>query len=222
MRDRFAGWTFDEDFVRAGEPELSAAERADAPPLLIASKATAPGERTVPRVDRDAHNPADEPRRTRAWIILAVVAVAMTVLLLVVGRAGGSYGAIGGADALTPTTPIGSCLIATYSVMPQMQTAQVGIQHTSCTGLHQYELDGIQTLSAAPASYPDDSYWIDTVLPQCQQYFAAYVGIPDGGATIKHTTAAYLKPSAPEWASGDRTVYCVAESSPPQRGSVRS
>jgi hypothetical protein len=220
MRDRFAGWTFDEAFVRAGQPELSAAERADAPPLLIASKATASGERSGPRADHSARDAAREPHRTRAWIILTVVAIAMTALLFQVGRLG-AYAATGGADELTPTTPIGSCLIATYSVMPQMQTAQVGVQQTTCASLHKYELDGIQTLGAAPASYPDDDYWTGTVLPQCQQYFAAYVGTPDGAATIKHTTAAYLKPSESEWSSGDRTVYCVAQSSPPQRGSVR-
>jgi hypothetical protein len=204
MRDRFAGWTFDEAFVRAGQPELSAAERADAPPLLIA-----------------APKPTHEPRRTRAWIVLTVVAIAMTALLFQVGRFGGAYAAAGSTDELTPTTPIGSCLIATYSVMPQMQTAQVGVQQTTCTGLHQYELDGIQSVDATLTSYPGDSYWSDTVLPQCQDFFAAYVGIPDGAATINKTSAGYLKPSQAEWISGDRTVYCVAQSSPPQRGSVR-
>ena len=115
------------------------------------------------------------------------------------------------AIGLSSMTPLGTCF--NLRMPSEFVVAQ------DCSDSHEYELTNMVLASGTNDAYPADSYWTGVADQQCAVELQAYLGSPTANQPA-NVSAASFDPSRASWAAGDRTVYCVAKSSPASSGSL--
>ncbi len=231
--DEFDSLVLDEDFIAAGIPEASLTGRQRAIP-----GGTIKGPDTIditaqPR--RRPPDPFDVPAESPMWpsgshhtrgqrrttgILLAaaavlVLGVALTAFVhLRTGLRGSTAAAGPVTDAaaaairenmagLTPVPAEGACFNVPVPTPPLIEAA-------SCAQPHQYELIGVEQASGRSDQYPAKSYWSGPIDDRCAGDLQALTGkAPADWPAGLHVGS--LPPTPGSWASGDRTVYCIAE-----------
>ncbi len=115
------------------------------------------------------------------------------------------------AIGLSSMTPLGTCF--------NLREPSGFVVARQCSDSHQYELTNVVLASGANDSYPADSYWTGVADQQCAAELQSYLGSPTANQPA-NVSAASFDPSRASWAAGDRTVYCVAKSTPASTGSL--
>jgi hypothetical protein len=104
-------------------------------------------------------------------------------------------------DQLAP----GDCLqlpnINTISNFPDVFTA------VPCTQSHTGEVFFAGDIWPQSSAYPGDKKVSNQALARCDRAFTAYDGIPPVQSAYNYV---YLPPDSSSWASGDRSVQCIA------------
>jgi len=235
--DEFDSLVLDDNFIAGGIPEASLADHQRALPL----------RRPAPRPSVERTDPFGTPTGTsRAWTPRGgsremrstgfLLGTAALVVLLVVMTGfmhigPGLGGAVSPVSVLpTPTEFAGTGDPAQPSVVGlsamtspgtcfdvRMPSRFVSLQ--PCSRSHEYELTSLELASGRSDSYPAGSYFSSVVQNQCVRELQAYLGSPSANqpSTVQ---AAYFAPTKASWTAGDRTVYCVAHSSPAATGSL--
>jgi len=134
-----------------------------------------------------------------------------TVLPPATQFAGDTPSASTAAVGLSAMTPLGTCF--------NLRAPSKFVVVQRCSDRHQYELTNRVLASGSSDRYPADSYWAGVADAQCAVELQSYLGSPAANAPAG-VTAGSFGPSPAGWAAGDRTVYCVAVSSPPSTGSL--
>ncbi|MGN6609802.1 MAG: septum formation family protein [Jatrophihabitans sp.] len=88
--------------------------------------------------------------------------------------------------------------------------AQQIVQPHGCTQHHTDQLVRLERAAGDDDRFPPDSYWNGPVAKRCEQDVAAFTGLTADRWPL-HFAANQFHPVRTGWASGDRTVYCVAE-----------
>jgi len=134
-----------------------------------------------------------------------------TVLPSATQFAGTTQSARPTAVGLSAMTPLGTCF--------NLRAPSKFVVVQRCSDRHQYELINRVLASGTNDQYPADSYWSGVADQQCAVDLQNYLGSPAANAPAG-VTAGSFDPTPAGWAAGDRTVYCVAISSPQTAGTL--
>jgi hypothetical protein len=107
-------------------------------------------------------------------------------------------------EEATPSVRVGDCLEKT----PGGAQVSTRDQVVDCDELHGSEVIGVVEAPDA-ASYPGEGTWAEFVDGVCPIAFLGYVGADDDDVLIEWRA---VVPSDEAWADGDRTVFCLADS----------
>ncbi len=234
--DEFDSLVLDDNFIAGGIPEASLADHQRALPVVRPAQRPRPERQdpfSTPPGGVRGWTPRGNSREMKSTGILlgtaalVVLVVVMTGFLHIGPGLGGSAGAVtvlpaatqvaGTADPIQPAvvglsalTPLGTCF--------NVQTPSNVVATVACADHHEYELVNLALASGSNDSYPAESYWSGVVQDQCVRELQAYLGSPSSQpATVQ---ASHFGPTRASWASGDRTIYCVAQSTPASVGSL--
>ncbi len=235
--DEFDSLVLDDHFIAGGIPEASLADHQRALPArpLQRPRPVQPDPFTSPPSGPGGPygwTPRGSGREMRSAGLLLGTAALVVLLVVMTGfmHIGPGLGGTGGAVTVLPSasevagagdpaqpyvvglsalTPIGTC----FNV--KMPSKFVDAQ--PCSDQHEYELINLELASGANSAYPADSYWSGIVQDQCNRELQSYLGSASQPATV---AAEHFGPSRASWAAGDRTIYCVAHSTPPMVGSL--
>jgi hypothetical protein len=241
--DEFDSLVLDEDFISAGIPEASLPSYQRSIPR---PGSTDDAQRQRRRRSSSAFETSADPeswppvshhtrrqRRTTGILLAAAAVLVVGVVLSAflhlrtgLGGAGGAGNAAAnlrhdaGADAvrqqiagLAPAAPDGTCFDA------QTVSTSTLIQVEPCSQEHRYELIGVVEATGRSDQYPAAGYWSGPVDDQCATDLTSVTGkTPSDWPAGLHLGS--LLPTRADWASGDRTVYCIADSQKAVSGSL--
>jgi hypothetical protein len=245
--DAFEGWVFDEEFVRGGKHEPAADERV-APEVIVQrpvpgdpAPGPAPSWRSARRPGRERRldrygNPRPSVFRYLVFTLFYVLIAASLVRLGTdapyasasvpsSASAAGSVGTVSASDpavGLSSTTPAGTCFNSVFAVATQQPMSLLSLVPVPCSKAHSYELLSDYEVPGVGGAYPANDFWGSSVLTACRTALRSYAGTQATSLAADGTVAAYFQPDQDSWRDGDRTVYCVAWSTPPQDESVRA
>jgi len=232
--DEFSRVVFDEAFIRGGVRESSLRR------LNVPVPRAAPGG---PRDWTAGTKSGGQRPRTRWKVMLTAAALSAAAVLIVANHHGGGSkagilpfpGPSGDpisasglqsspspdstepeVNGLTPATRTGTCF-DTHSV----SSTQLQVTILSCSTKHTYELVAIERASGDDSQYPDGSYWNGPVAQRCDDDLTRYVGRPAAQWPAGLDSSEFV-PVTRGWASGDRTIYCLAYSTPGATRSARN
>ncbi len=236
--DEFDSLVLDEHFIAGGIPEASLADHQRALPAR-------PLQRPRPPQPDPFSTPTSGPGGLHGWTprgsgremrstglllgsaALVVLLVVMTGFMHIGPGLGGAAGAVtvlptateiaGSADPVQPSvvglsamTPVGTCF--------DVKASSKFVETQPCSQAHDYELVNLELASGTNSAYPAASYWSGIVQDQCNRELQSYLGSASSQpATV---AAEHFGPSQASWAAGDRTIYCVAHSTPAMVGSL--
>jgi hypothetical protein len=121
---------------------------------------------------------------------------------------------------INPSDPIGTCYRSSQPAKPVPAAGDLNLAVISCQQQHSFELASYESAVGSDGTYPGAHYWQQTVSQACYRDLLGYT------KTSRTRWPSTLRsdnfiPTVDGWKTGDRTVYCVAHSSPQVTGSVR-
>ena len=230
---------FSEEWAASGISEASlrrytAPPPAPATPRRGSATGAPPGPRDWSPAGADSigvgQTPGHRPRRVWIWVVAALAVAGIFTWSSLrtpdgsnnspIGIASASPIAPSGSDTepavigLTPAIKVGTC----FDVPDTLQTSTV--RFASCAAKHTYEFVALESATGSDTQYPPNSYWDGPVSSRCTTDLVSYSGQPVAHWG-PHLVASKFVPRHDGWATGDRTIYCVAMWQPDQAGSAR-
>lgn len=117
-----------------------------------------------------------------------------------------------------PSNKVGTCYT---SPDPHGAEGSLVLAVVDCLQPHTFELASLRQAIGNNDTYPAPAYWEGTVAQACSQDLTGYLSKPRSRWPARVSSYAFY-PKADSWRIGNRTVYCVALTEPPNRGSLRS
>ena len=118
---------------------------------------------------------------------------------------------------VSPADPVGTC----YASPDPNSTTSVDVSKIDCAKPHSFELATHEVASGAVGTYPSPDYWNGPVTQTCLRDLIAYTG-KDPSRFPTGLSLDQFIPTAQSWATGDRSVYCLAETVPASSTSARA
>ncbi len=236
--DEFDSLVLDDHFIAGGIPEASLADHQRALPPVRRPAPRPPAQRpdpfSTPTPSAQAWTPRGSSREMRSTGLLLGTAALVVLLVVMTGfmhigpGLGGTVGPVtvlpaatefaGTADPPQPSV-VGLSTMTSPGTCFNVRMPAKFVSAEPCGHSHEYELTNLELASGANDSYPADSYFTGIVQAQCARELQSYLGSPSANqpSTVQ---AAYFAPTRASWAAGDRTIYCVAQSTPAATGSL--
>ena len=234
------GFVFDEEFVRGGVHEPPARTRAA---IAQYGQGKSSWRHPAPNVAAGRR-----PKNRRGWFrrhwvsFLAAAVAVIVVAVVVVDKSFSTNGVpnLAGVPSQPARTTLAPASGGTVSsAVPTVNgvndadrpgtcfTADVDptsdqpmtLTKVDCATAHDLELTGIVAAAGDDATYPNETYWRNSVAPTCDQTLSTFTGkaLSDWPASWH---SFFLRPTPTGWQVDDRRITCMLRTAPRATGSA--